>query len=197
MNIEKFNSSGEGYVSLVLSIGETNPIAVLAALEANLNNLLPGDLQGTQYVTRAVEQVTNNQQELELQVGDVDPSDGAEIVEDEGVNLENLDVKDLKALADERGLEYPKAARKSGMLKVLNGGEVNVDKMKNNQETAEKQPENNLDLDTVKSRLKEVCKTRGLKVGQSIVTDHGVAKSDQLDPADYASVMNACDKVLS
>lgn len=112
-------------------------------------------------------------------------------VEEPTKPLGEMDVKELKALADKRKIEYPKGARTSGMLKLLQGGEAS--KTSKNEATTAKE----YTLADVKAQLKEVCKKRGIEVGKDIVKDFGVAKSDEINPADYPKVMQACKSCLS
>lgn len=47
-----------------------------------------------------------------------------EIVEDNSQENDNLTVSEIKALLDEKGIEYPKSAKKEDLLKLLNGEEA-------------------------------------------------------------------------
>lgn len=47
-----------------------------------------------------------------------------EIVEDNSQENDNLTVSEIKALLDEKEIEYPKSAKKEDLLKLLNGEEA-------------------------------------------------------------------------
>jgi hypothetical protein len=89
------------------------------------NNLSVVDprLTGQEPIAPPTPKKTAEQQvkELQAEMGITPDADGIEVVEAPKVekSLDEMDAKELKAIADERGIKYAKTAGKAQMLKLL------------------------------------------------------------------------------